>query len=128
TVMVDGKPAVELTDDPGNSSVNFMHSIQHGLRLSDKEHPPRAENHSLSVNGEVKVVVSPTGQAERHDNQLWVNGQQVGYPAGAEGFRMVNDLSPFGAAPDVQGSVYYLPQSDQPALIVLKGKTLTLRP
>src|SRR5207248_1521521 len=44
TVTVDGKPAVELTDDPGNSSVNFMHSIQHGLRWVDKEHPPRVEN------------------------------------------------------------------------------------
>jgi signal peptidase I len=128
TVMVDGKPAVELTDDPGNSSVNFMHSIQHGLRWPDKEHPPQVESNLLRINGEPKVVVTPTGQAERRDNQLWVNGQQVGYSIGADGFRTVNDLSPFGAAPDVQGSVYYLPQTDQPALIVLKGKTLSLRP
>jgi len=41
---------------------------------------------------------------------------------------MITDLASFGAAPGVQGSVYYLPQSDQPALIVLKGKRLTLRP
>jgi len=126
TVMVDGKPAVELTDDPGNSSVNFMHSIQHGLRWADKEHAPRVENNTLSINGEAKVVVTPTGQAERRYNQLWVNGRQLSYLG--EGFQMRNDLSPFGAAPDVQGSVYYPPLSDQPALIVLKGKTLSMRP
>src|SRR5436309_8191988 len=80
----------------------------------------------LSISGEARVVVTPTGQAERRFNQLWVNGQQLSYLG--EGFQMRNDLSPFGAAPDVQGSVYYLPQTDQPALIVLKGKTLSLRP
>lgn len=128
TVMVDGKPAVEVSDAIGDPRANFMMSQQHGLRWSDKEHPPTIEHNTLSVSGEVKVVASPTGQAERRYNQLWVNGQQVGYPAGAEGFRMVNDLSPFGAGSDVQGSVYYLPQTDQPALIVLKGKTLSMRP
>jgi signal peptidase I len=128
TLMVDGKPAVELTDSPGDSSSNFMHSIQPGLRWVDvdKNHPPKVDNNELlAANGEVQVVVTPTGQAERRDRQLWVNGQQLNYLT--EGFQMRNDLTPFGAAPNVQGSVYYLPGSDQPALIVLKGKTLTLR-
>src|SRR5438093_2577007 len=130
TLMVDGKPAVEINDAIGDPNGNFKHTVQHGLRwpAADKEHSPRVHGNMFLENGEPRVVVTPSGEAERHDDQLWVNGQRVTYVGGPEGFRVSNDLSPFGAAPDVQGSVYYVPQSDQPGLIVLKGRQLTLRP
>jgi signal peptidase I len=128
TLMVDGKPAVELNDAVGEPNANFMHTAQHGIRWPDKETPPQVQGNTLLGNREPRVVVTPAGEAERRDSQLWVNGQQVAYVGGPGGFRVVHDLSSFGAAPGVQGSVYYLPQSDQPALIVLKGRQLTLRP
>jgi signal peptidase I len=127
TLMVDGKPAVELNDAVGdNFNGNFMHTIQHGLHWYEKERPPAVQSNMLWENGEPRVVATPSGQAEQRDQQLWANGQRLAYNMG-EGFRVSNDLSPFGAGPDVQGTVYYLPQSDQPALIVLKGRQLTLR-
>ncbi len=127
TVMVDEKPAVEVSDAVGDPNGNFMHTVQHGLRWYEKERAPQVQGNMLWENGEPRVVATPSGHAERHDDQLWVNGQRLAYVGGPEGFRVSNDLSPFGAAPDVRGTVYYLPQSDQPALIVLKGRQLTLR-
>jgi signal peptidase I len=128
TLMVDGKPAVEVNDDPGGTMDTFRPTLQHGLRWYEKERPPQVQGNMLWQNQEPRVVVTPTGQAERHDQQLWVNGQRLAYMGGPEGVRVSNDLSPFGAATGVQGTVYYQPASDQPALIVLKGRLLTLRP
>ena len=128
TLMVDGKPAVELNDAIGDPNGNFMHTPQHGLRWGDREHAPQVQGNMLGENGEPRVAVTASGEAERRDGQLWVNGQPAAYTGGPGGFRVVHDLSPFGAALGVQGSVYYLPQYDQPALIVLKGRQLTLRP
>jgi signal peptidase I len=128
TLLVDGKPGVMLNDALGDPNGNFMHTAQHGIKWLDKEHAPQVQGNMLWENGQPHVAVTPSGAAERRDAQLWVNGQRVAYVGGPEGFRVVNDLSPFGAMPGVQGSVYYLPQYDQPALIVLKGRQLTLRP
>jgi signal peptidase I len=128
TLLVDGKAAVEISDVPGQYSACFLHNPQRGLGWMDREHSPQVQDNMLMENGEPKVVVSPSGQAENRNDQLWVNGQRMAYVGGPEGFRVVNDLAPFGAAPEVQGSVYYLPGSDMPTLIVLKGTKLTLRP
>jgi signal peptidase I len=128
TLMVDGKPAVMINDSLGDPNANFMHTAQHGIRWLDREHAPQVQGNMFSENGGPVVGVTPSGEAEQRDGQLWVNGRQVAYVGGPGGFRVVKDLSPFGAAPGVQGSAYYLPPSDQPALIVLKGRQLTLRP
>jgi signal peptidase I len=128
TLLVDGKPAVELNDNPGGSNDTFIPTLQHGIRWLDREHAPQVQGNMLWENGDPHVAVTASGEAERRDGQLWVNGRQVAYVGGLEGFRVGKDLSPFGAAPAVQGSVYYLPQADQPALIVLQGRQLTLRP
>jgi type IV secretory pathway protease TraF len=127
-LLVDGKPAVELNDSIGDPNANFQHTLQHGLRWLDRERSPRVQNNSLFENGVPRVAVTPSGQAERRDDQLWANGQRIAYVGGPDRFRVASDLAPFGAAPGVQGSAYFLPQSDEPALIVLKGKRLTLRP
>ena len=117
TLLVDGRPAVVVNDDPGSANDNFMHSMQHGLRWLDRERSPQVHGNVLSENGEPRVVVTPSGQADQHDDQLWVNGQRVAYVGVSSGARVAHDLAPFGAAPGVQGSVCYLPQSDEPALI-----------
>jgi signal peptidase I len=128
TLLVDGKAAVELNDDPGSTTSDFQHTRQRGLRWMDREHAPRVEGNQLSINGAPRVVVTPSGRAERRNGQLWVDGRPVVDLGSSEGLRTVDDLAPFGAEPGVQGSAYYVPESDQPALIVLKGKRLTLRP
>ena len=128
TLLVDGKPAVMLNDALGDPNANFMHTPQHGIQWLNREQPPQVQGNMLAENGGPRVVVTPTGTAEQRDSQLWVNGQPEAYGGGAQGFRVVHDLSPFGAAPGVEGSAYYLPPSDQPALIALKGRQLTLRP
>lgn len=128
TLLVDGKPAVVINDDPGTTNSDFQHTRQRGLRWVDKEHSPRVQGNMLSVNGEPRVAVTPSGRAERRSGRIWVGGEPVADTDNAAGLRIVEDLGPFGAAPGVEGSVYYLPQSEQPALIVLKGRRLTLRP
>jgi signal peptidase I len=134
TVMVNGKPAVQLIySDPGG---NFLRAEQHGLLIEKtdrKELQPTVnrEGTILRVNGEQgepRVVVTPSGEAEYRDGQLWVDGQQLTYVGSRDMFRTENDLAPFGAAPEVEGVVYYSRNSDQPLLIVLKGRQLTVRP
>ena len=128
TVLVDGKPAVQLSDDAGDLTATFLRNPQRSLRWLNREQSPRVQNDALFENGVPRVVATPSGQAERRDDQLWANGQRLAYVGGPPGLRVAGDLAPFGAAPGVQGSVYHLPQSDQPVLIVLKGRRLTLRP
>jgi signal peptidase I len=128
TLLVDGKPAVQISDEAGSDTASFQHTLQHGLRWPDRGRTPQVQNDILAVNGEPRVVVAPFGRAEYREGRLWVNGHQIADTAGPRGFRVRNDLAPFGAAPGVEGSIYYLPQSNQPALIVLKGRRLTLRP
>jgi signal peptidase I len=128
TLMVDGKPAVMLNDALGDPRANFMHTPQHGIRWLDREHPPQVQGNLLAENDALRVIVTPSGAAEQRHGQLWVNGRQAGCAGEPGGFRAVHDLSPFGAAPGVQGTAYYLRSADQPALIVLEGRRLTLRP
>jgi signal peptidase I len=133
TLLVDGKPAVELNDSVGDPNANFQHTLQPGLRWLDREQSPRVQNNALLQNGEPRVVVTPSGQADLREGQLWVNGQQLASAGSRERLRAAHDLASFGAAPGVQGSVYSRKgsddeEADQPALIVLKGKRLTLRP
>lgn len=128
TLLVDGKPAVMLNDAIGDPNANFMHAPQHGIRWPDRERAPRLQGNALWENGEPRVVATPTGEAERRVDGLWVNGRRVASAGGPEGLRAAHDLSPYGAAPGVQGTAYVLPGLDEPSLIVLKGRLLTLRP
>jgi hypothetical protein len=129
TLMVDGKPAVMLNDAPGVSYGNFMHMAQRGLRWRERERAPRVEGNVLREEGEPRVAVTPSGEAESHDGRLWVGDVALAADAGvARGARVVHDLSPWGPAPGVKGTAYYAPASDEPALIVLKGRQLMLRP
>jgi len=127
-VLVDGKRGVQLiNEDAHDGRSNFLNGEQHGLAV-EKDREPQVQGSVLSMNGEPRVAVSPTGQAELRDQQLWVNGQRMTYVGGPEGYRTDNDLTRFGAEPGVQGLVYYQGQSsDRPVLIVLKGKGLALR-
>jgi signal peptidase I len=133
TLLVDGKPAVQISDDAGSAESNFLHSLQHGLRWPNREQSPQVLDNALLVNGEPRVVVTPSGRAELRDGQLWIGARRSTSVGDPREMRVVTDLRPLGAAPGVQGTVYRLKHSDdeesgQPALIVLKGKRLTLRP
>jgi signal peptidase I len=121
TLLVDGKPAVELNDDPGGTDSDFLHSRQRGLRWGRSgERLPRVQGNILYDNGEPRVLVTSSGQAERRDSRFEVRQ--------TDRITVTNDLAPFGAAAGVTGSVYYLGEAAQPTLIVLRGKRLTLRP
>jgi signal peptidase I len=130
TLLVDGKPAVMLNDVAGVPSGNFMQSTQHGLFWPDRGHAPRVEgNIMLREHGEPRVIVTPSGEADPREGQPTVTGVPVAADRGpAPGARVQHDLSPWGAGPGVRGSVYYTSAPDQPALIVLKGRQLSLRP
>jgi signal peptidase I len=128
TVMVNGKPAVQLINsDASDPSYNFLNAEQRALFV-ERERAPEVQGSTLIVNGEPRVVVTPTGEAEYRDGQLWVNGQMTSSIGGREQVRTSNDLTPYGAAPEVQGVAYYDQHQDQPKLIVLKGQQLTVRP
>lgn len=127
TVMVDGKPAVQLINEDARYGGNFERAPERGLFV-EKDRSPQVQGNSLIVNGDPRVVVTPSGQAEFRDGQLWVDGQRITYVGGQDMLRTSNDLSPFGGSPDVQGVVYSARLSDQPILIVLKGRQLTVRP
>src|SRR5207247_1641876 len=63
------------------------------------------------------------------NGQLFVAGQRLTYVGMRASFHTANDLSRLGAAPGVQGTIFYgSPQSEQPLLIVLRGARLTVRP
>jgi signal peptidase I len=126
-VLVDGKRGVQLiNDDALRGSPNFMNREQHGLAV-DKDRDPQVQGNVMKMNGDARVVVTPSGQADLKDGSLWVNGERMTYVGGTEGYRTDNDLARFGAEPGVQGLVYYQGQSSFPALIVLKGQRLSLR-
>jgi signal peptidase I len=125
TVMVDGKPGVQLIhNDP---SGNFLRSEQRGLYV-EKERVPVVQGNKLVVGDQARVVVTPTGQAEYRDGQIWVDGQMMTYLGAQDQVRTSNDLTPYGASPSVEGMAYYDLHLDQPRLIVLKGNQLTVRP
>ncbi len=135
-VLADGKRGVQVVNDNEAASArsNFQpQDDQHAITVSRINQPdgsttdsePQIQGNVVKFNGEARVVVTPSGQAQYRDGQLWVDGQQMGYVGGPEGFRTDNNLTRFGAEPGVQGTVYYQGQSsDRPALIVLKGRQL----
>lgn len=127
-VVVDGKRAVQLINDEArSSSSNFLNGEQRGLTV-DKDRAPQVQGNVLFINGEPRVAVTPTGEAELRDGSLWVDGQRMTFVGGPEGYRTDNDLARFGAEPGVQGVDYYQGHSERPALIVIKGERLTHRP
>jgi signal peptidase I len=128
-VMVDGRRAVQLLDEYAHDpSCNFLGAVPHGLAVERDQLPKLLGNLVLSVNGEPRVVVTPTGKAQYRDGELWVDGQRITYVVGPGRYHTDHNPARFGAEPGVQGTVYYLGQAkDQPALIVLKGKQLSLR-
>jgi signal peptidase I len=132
TVRVDGKPAVQLINEDAHwESGSFLRAKQHGLWMT-KDRDPQVEGSLLIANGAPKVVATPSGQAEYRDGQLFADGQRLTYVGKGDRLRSVSDLTQLGAAPDVQGTVYYDQgqdePSEQPLLIVLKGRQLTVRP
>jgi signal peptidase I len=127
-VTVNGKRAVQLINDESrSSSSNFLHGEERGLAV-DKDRSPQVQGNVLFFNGEARVAVTPTGQAEIRDGSLWVDGQRLAYLGGPEGYRTDNDLARFGAEPGVQGVIYYQGQSERPVLIVIKGNRLDVQP
>src|SRR5438093_316319 len=70
TVMVDGKPAVQLINEDAHwDSSNFLHCPQHGLWVT-KDRDPQVQGNVLVANGEPKIVATPTGEAEYRDIPL----------------------------------------------------------
>jgi signal peptidase I len=131
TALVDGKPAVQLIiSDQGSFGTGFRRFEPRGLYM-DKEKPtPRVQDNRLYVNGESgpRIVATPTGEAEYRDGQLWVDGQMMTYLGARDQLRTSNDLTPYGASPQVEGVAYYDMHLDQPRLIVLKGQRLAIDP
>jgi signal peptidase I len=128
-VLVDGKRGVQLVNDDGSAgrNSNFLNSEPHALPV-EKDRSPQIQGNVMFMDGVARVAVTPTGQAEVRDRQLWIDGRQMGYLGGGERFRTDNNLARYGAEPEVQGTVYYQGFSvDRPALIVLKGTQLSLR-
>jgi signal peptidase I len=126
-LLVDGKRGVQLVnDDALRGSPNFLNREEHGLAV-EKDRDPQIQGNVMKMNGDPRVVTTPSGQAELRDGSLWVNGERMTYVGGPEGYRTDNDLARFGAETGVQGLVYYQGQSSYPALIVLKGNKLTYR-
>ena len=99
------------------------------IQWLDREHAPQVQGDMLAENGGPRVVVGPTGTAEQRDNQLWVNGQPEAYAGGPLRFpRGARPVTVRRRARRAGLRLDYLPTSDQPVLIVLKGRELTLRP
>jgi signal peptidase I len=126
-LLVDGKRGVQLVnDDALRGSPNFLNREEHGLAV-EKDRDPQIQGNVMKMNGDPRVVVTPSGQAELRNGSLWIDSERMTYVGGPEGYRTDNDLARFGAEPGVQGLVYYQGQSSYPALIVLKGNKLTYR-
>jgi signal peptidase I len=128
TVLVDGKPAVQLINEDAHWGFEFLRAKQRGLWVT-KDRDSQVQGRVLIVDGEPKVAASFSGTAVYRNGQLLVDGQRMTYIGSGGQLHSSNDLSPFGAAAGVQGTAYYAgPEAEQPQLIVLQGRQLTIRP
>src|SRR5207249_941799 len=93
TVMVDGKPAVQLINEDAHwLSGNYLRAQQHGLWVP-RDRDPQAQGSLLIANGQVKVVATPSGEAEYRNGQLFVDGQRLTYVGAKHSLDTTNDLS-----------------------------------
>ena len=125
-VLVDGKQGVQIVNENEATPRGGFPAHEPPALLVPKDSEPLIQGNEVSFNGSPRLAVTPSGQAEMHDQGLWIDEQRVDYdPAG---YRANTDLARWGAAPGVQGTVYSHGLSDRPALIVLKGERLAWRP
>jgi signal peptidase I len=128
TVMVDGKPAVQLlAREMSGAASNFLNAEPRGLPIG-KDALIRVEAGLVKEDGEVRVVVSEHPDVEYRGGSVYVDGEPRLEVHTSQTLPAVADLTRVGGSPELEGTVIYGPRGDLPLLVVVKGKIVSLRP
>lgn len=128
TVMVDGRPAVQL-----------VASEQMGPHSNYLRVPPRAlpigktariwvEGNRVLEEETPRVVVSARPVLGYRNGQVTVDGQAQLYLGTATAYRTLDGLHEVGGSPELKGTIVYPPMGSVPILVVVCGRTVGLRP
>jgi signal peptidase I len=128
TVMVDGKPAAQLlAREQAFPSPYWRNAPPRGL-LVGKNTAIRIQGHQVREEGDVRLVFSPSPKIEFRNGSVYVDGEEQLRLGEAATYRSESDLDAVGGSRELSGTVIYAPQGDQPLLVVVRGRSASLRP
>jgi signal peptidase I len=128
TVLVDGKPAVQLlAREMSGAASNFLNAEPRGLPIG-KDAVIHVEGGLVKEDGDVRVVVSAHPRIEYHGGDVYVDGMPRLQLRTSRMYEAIADLTRVGGVPELEGTVIYPPNSDLPLLVVVKGHEARLRP
>jgi signal peptidase I len=128
TVIVDGRPAIQLiAREQMGYSGNFQHIPPRGLGV-EKESRIRVEGNRVLEEGEVRAVISERPVLGYRDGNVIVDGVARLHLGTASAYRTEVGLEEVGGSPELDGTVIYPPVGDTPLLVVVRGRSASIRP
>jgi signal peptidase I len=128
TVMVDGRPAIQLiARDQMGYQANFQRVPPRAFPI-DKRSRVRVEENRVLEEGEVRAIVSERPVLSYRDGRVIVDGVPRLYLGTTGDYRTEVGLQTVGGSPELEGTVIYPPVGDTPLLVVVRGRTASIRP
>jgi len=128
TVMVDGRPAIQLVErNQMGYNGNFQHVPPRALPV-EKRSRIRVDGNRVLEEGEVRAVIAERLVLSYRDGKVIVNGVPHLYLGSAAPYRTEVGLQAVGGSPELDGTVIYPPLGDTPILVVVRGRSGTIRP